>query len=96
MTDAERDADNDVRLTKLEMLSVHSAEKLDALIESVAQVRHILIEGNGREPITTRVATIETRLAMMDQRAESRSIPWAVWLSIAVSIALGVLGLVVK
>lgn len=92
----EVDINLDVRLTKLEAFALYSTERQDALIESVAQVRHILIEGNGRDPLVTRVATIETRLAEMDKRAEARAIPWAVWLSIAVSIALSALGLVVK
>lgn len=92
----EEEQQAELRITKLELIYVHTAEKLEALIESVGQVRHILIEGNGRDPLVTRVATIETRLAEMDKRAEARAIPWSVWLGVLVSIALGILGLVVK
>lgn len=89
MTVEERLAHTDERLSKLEALSVHQSERIGALIDGVAQLRRVLIEGNGREAVTARVAAMEARITNL----EARTIPLAAWLGVAVSILLGLLSL---
>jgi hypothetical protein len=89
VTADERLAQIDERQSKLEALSVQQAERIGALIESVAQLRRVLIEGNGRESIQARVAVLESKIAAL----EARTIPPAAWLGIAVSILLALLSL---
>lgn len=67
------------------------------LKEDVAQIKHVLIDGNGKPSITVRVALAEQELARViqerTQERNDRKLPRAAWLGILISTILSLAGI---
>ncbi len=73
--------------------AVHAAEQ-SAIKEDVAQIKHVLIEGNGQPAMTVRVALAEQELERMREERDDKKMPRAAWAAILISSLIGIAGIV--
>lgn len=71
----------------------HSVEQR-LLKEDVAQIKHVLIEGNGQPPITVRLALAESELERLQEERLDKKMPRATWVAILISTLVGVGGII--
>ena len=71
------------------------AQEQKTVKEDVEQIKHVLIEGNGRPAITVQIATMDQRIKTLESNEEDRKVPRAVSLGIVVSLVLGVASILV-
>lgn len=72
-------------------------ERTKAMKDGLDVLKHVLLEGNGSPALTVQVATIDTRLKTVEEdqkeEKEHKAVPRQVSISIAVSILIGLVGL---
>ena len=65
---------------------------------NVDQLKHVLIEGNGKPAVTEQVALLVHKVAKIeetiDEEREDRKLPRAAWIGIVISIVFGLTGFV--
>ena len=83
MTDAE-----------VQALLVRLDERTERLADDVAQLKHVLLEGNGSPAITSQVATLNEKVSNLEEQARDYRIPRHVMVGIAVSAMIGLAGIV--
>lgn len=64
------------------------------LKEDIAQIKHVLIEGNGQPAMTVRLAIVENELKRVTEERNDRKMPRAAWLAILISALLSSVGIV--
>lgn len=91
----------DVELKEIrEMLASLCSDQREHLIEQrslkedVAQIRRVLIDGNGQPPMTVRMALAENEIRRVAEERQERKLPRSAWAGILVSGILGVLSVV--
>lgn len=65
------------------------------LKDDLSQIKHVLIEGNGRPAMTVRLALVEKEMERVTQERSDRRLPRAAWLSILISGIFSSVGLAV-
>jgi hypothetical protein len=63
------------------------------LKEDLSQIKHVLIEGNGRPAMTVRLALVESEIERVRQERNDRKLPRAAWLGIVLSSVFSTIGL---
>lgn len=63
------------------------------LKEDVAQIKHVLIQGNGQPAMTVRLALVENELKRVAEERTDRKLPRSAWLSIVISAVLSSIGI---
>lgn len=76
----------------LQKQAEHSIEQRE-LKEDVEQIKHVLMEGNGTPAMTVRMALAEKELDRLKEERDDKKLPRTAWVSIVVSVLLGVLSL---
>ena len=79
--------DDDLRITLATM-----SEQLKNVQEDIDQIKHVLIDGNGRPPVVTTVAIHAEKLAKLEEKESDKKIPRAVWVGMLLSIILSIVG----
>lgn len=74
--------------------ALHALEQ-KTVKEDVEQIKHVLLEGNGRPAMTVQVATMDQRIKNLEEKEDDRKIPRSVSLGIVVSLVLGVASILV-
>lgn len=69
--------------------------RLERLESDMEDVRHVLIEGNGRPAMTVRMALAENELARLADERTDRKMPRAAWVAILLSSLLSLAGVIV-
>ena len=69
--------------------------RLERLESDMEDVRHVLIEGNGKPAMTVRMALAESELARLAEERTERKMPRAAWLAILLSTLTSVAGIIV-
>ena len=69
-------------------------EQLKSIAEDVAELKHVVIDGNGNPSLVVRTATHDHRIKSLEEKEIDKKMPRAVWASIVISIILSVLGIV--
>ena len=69
--------------------------RLERLESDMEDVRHVLIEGNGKPAMTVRMALAENELARMAEERADRKMPRSAWLAIVVSSLMSLAGVIV-
>ena len=59
--------------------------RLERLESDMEDVRHVLIEGNGKPAMTVRMALAENELGRLTEERSDRKMPRAAWVAILVS-----------
>lgn len=83
MTDAERDE-----------LLIELRVKLENMAEDVGDLKHVLIEGNGKPPLTEQVLTNKLKIERLEEERADKKMPRAAWIAIVLSSLLSVAGLI--
>lgn len=91
MTDHEQ-----MRMMEFRELLTRMDARLERLESDMEDVRHVLIEGNGRPAMTVRMAVAENELARLTEERGDRKMPRAAWIGIMLSSALGVVGAIIS
>lgn len=69
--------------------------RLERLESDMEDVRHVLIEGNGKPAMTVRMALAENELARLSEERADRKMPRAAWVAIILSSLLSLAGVIV-
>ena len=69
--------------------------RLERLESDMEDVRHVLIEGNGKPAMTVRMALAENELARLAEERVDRKMPRAAWVAIVVSTLMSLAGIAV-
>ena len=69
--------------------------RLERLESDMEDVRHVLIEGNGRPAMTVRMALAESELARLTEERKDRKMPRPAWVAILLSTIMSLAGLYV-
>lgn len=69
--------------------------RLQRLESDMEDVRHVLIEGNGRPAMTVRMALAENELQRLTEDRADRKMPRAAWVAILVSAFMSLTGILV-
>jgi hypothetical protein len=64
--------------------------RLEKLEENVSDIKHVVIDGNGKPPMTVRLALAEAELERVKEERVDKKMPRTAWLGIVVSIILAV------
>lgn len=83
MTDNERD-----------MLLTELKTKIEVMHGDLEQIKHVLLEGNGKPPLTEQVLTNKMRLDRLEEERTDKKVPRAVWAGIVISSVLSVAGII--
>jgi hypothetical protein len=67
--------------------ALHSHEQ-NSMKESLDQIKHVLLEGNGSPPMTIQVATMDQRIKQLEEDSDDKKVPRHISLGIWVSIIL--------
>ncbi len=67
--------------------------KLENLGEKVDRISHVLIEGNGKPPLTEQVAIQQVRLERLEEERTDKKMPRAAWISIVLSSILSAISI---
>lgn len=89
MNDSERD-----------MLFLELKLKLEGLDEKVEKITHVLLDGNGKPPMTVRVALLEDHMEQLEddnsEEREDRKMPRAFWVGTIISSIISVVAILVS
>lgn len=69
--------------------------RLGRLESDMKDMRHVLIEGNGKPAMTVRMALAENELQRLTEEREDRKMPRSAWLAIVVSAVISIASVVV-
>lgn len=69
--------------------------RLERLESDMEDVRHVLIEGNGRPAMTVRMALAENELQRLTEERSDRKMPRAAWVAILISTLMSLAGVIV-
>lgn len=69
--------------------------RLERLESDMEDVRHVLIEGNGKPAMTVRMALAENEIARMAEERADRKMPRAAWIAILLSTLMSLAGIAV-
>lgn len=69
--------------------------RLERLESDMEDVRHVLIEGNGKPAMTVRMALAENELQRLTEERADRKMPRAAWVAILISALLSLGGIAV-
>jgi hypothetical protein len=69
--------------------------RLERLESDMEDVRHVLIEGNGKPAMTVRMALAENELARLAEERSERKMPRAAWVAILLSTLTAIASIVV-
>ena len=75
-------------------LLIKLTERVEAVQDDVHKLSHVILEGNGRPAMTVQVATMDTRLKVLEDDVKERKVPRHVWMGIIFSVAIAVAGFV--
>lgn len=70
--------------------------KLDNLAEDVDQIKHVLIEGNGKPPLTEQVLTSRLKIERLEEERSDGKMPKAFWVGLIVSSLISVGSIIVS
>lgn len=70
----------------------HSTEQR-LLKEDVAQIKHVLIEGNGQPAMTVRLALLENEQKRITEERNDRKLPRSAWVAIVISAIFSIAGI---
>lgn len=89
--------DEEERRTSMEFrdLLTRMDGRLERLESDMEDVRHVLIEGNGKPAMTVRMALAENELARMAEERSDRKMSRAAWVTILLSTLMSIAGIVV-
>lgn len=83
MTDDERDT-----------LLIELRTELKNLRDDVDDIRHVLLEGNGKPALTEQVLVNKIKIDRLEEERADRKLPRAVWVAILLSSLLSLAGVV--
>ncbi len=69
--------------------------RLERLESDMEDVRHVLIEGNGKPAMTVRMALAENELQRLADERSDRKMPRAAWLAITISTMVSIAGIII-
>jgi hypothetical protein len=69
--------------------------RLERLESDMEDVRHVLIEGNGKPAMTVRMALVEQEQARMIEERTDRKMPRSAWVAIIFSTLMSLAGVIV-
>lgn len=69
--------------------------RLQRLESDMKDVRHVLIEGNGRPAMTVRMALAENELQRLTEERMDRKMPRAAWIAVMISTFMSLTGVIV-
>lgn len=72
--------------------ALHALEQ-KIMKDDLEQIHHVLIEGNGKPPLTEQVLTNSLKIARLEEERNDNKMPRSVWVGIVVSSVLGVAGI---
>ena len=92
---------SDERLEKIESLlqslvtnqALHAQEQR-SMKEDLDQIKHVLLEGNGKPALTEQVLTHKMRIERLEEERIDKKMPRAAWVGIVISSILGVAGII--
>lgn len=89
--------DDEERRTLMEFrdLLTRMDGRLERLESDMEDVRHVLIEGNGKPAMTVRMALAENELARLSEERSDRKMPRSAWVAILLSTLVSVAGVIV-
>lgn len=70
--------------------------RLERLESDMEDVRHVLIEGNGKPAMTVRMALAENELQRLTEERSDQKMPRAAWVAILVSTVVSLCGMLVS
>lgn len=70
--------------------------RMDELARDVAKLSHVILEGNGSPPMTVKIATLETKLSLLEGEKREAKIPRHVWLTVMASTIIGIIAIVIS
>ena len=69
--------------------------RLERLESDMEDVRHVLIEGNGKPAMTVRMALAENELQRLTEERGDKKMPRAAWVALLVSTLMSMVGVAV-
>lgn len=69
--------------------------RLERLESDMEDVRHVLIEGNGKPAMTVRMALAENELQRLTEERSDRKMPRAAWVAIVISAVFSLASILV-
>ena len=69
--------------------------RLERLESDMEDVRHVLIEGNGKPAMTVRMALAENELQRLTEERADRKMPRSVWVTMVVSSAVSIVAVII-
>lgn len=70
--------------------------RMEELAKDVAKLSHVILEGNGTPPMTVKVATLETRVNLIEGEKKEAKIPKHVWLTVMASTITAIVAIVIS